>query len=68
MAFIFSLSDVDKTVVQVFRRIKYFVALNKFQQSKKPYDVRDIIEQHSQGHFQILTKLKVINKRFLAMY
>ena len=50
-------------VIRMVRKIKYFVARRKFQQARKPYDVRDVIEQYSQGHLNMMVRIKELQRR-----
>ncbi|XP_060079677.1 potassium voltage-gated channel subfamily KQT member 1-like [Ylistrum balloti] len=57
------LTDAHKTMIRVIRKIKFFVARRKFQQARKPYDVRDVIEQYSQGHLNMMVRIKELQRR-----
>ncbi|XP_069821595.1 potassium voltage-gated channel subfamily KQT member 1-like isoform X1 [Dendropsophus ebraccatus] len=57
------LTDAHRTAVKVTRRMQYFVARRKFQQARKPYDVRDVIEQYSQGHLNMMVRIKELQRR-----
>uniref|UniRef100_A0A3P8RDD2 Potassium voltage-gated channel subfamily KQT member 1 n=1 Tax=Astatotilapia calliptera TaxID=8154 RepID=A0A3P8RDD2_ASTCA len=58
------LSHAQRSAVKVLRRMKYFVARRKFQQARKPYDVRDVIEQYSQGHLNMMVRIKELQRRW----
>ncbi|KAM3609241.1 uncharacterized protein V6R79_011744 [Siganus canaliculatus] len=57
------LSHAQRSAVKVLRRMQYFVARRKFQQARKPYDVRDVIEQYSQGHLNMMVRIKELQRR-----
>ncbi|XP_053741966.1 potassium voltage-gated channel subfamily KQT member 1 isoform X1 [Synchiropus splendidus] len=57
------LSHAHRSAVKVLRRMQYFVARKKFQQARKPYDVRDVIEQYSQGHLNMMVRIKELQRR-----
>uniref|UniRef100_A0AC34QX97 Potassium voltage-gated channel subfamily KQT member 1 n=1 Tax=Panagrolaimus sp. JU765 TaxID=591449 RepID=A0AC34QX97_9BILA len=57
------LTDMHKNAIRAVRKIKYFVARRKFQQARKPYDVRDVIEQYSQGHLNMMVRIKELQRR-----
>uniref|UniRef100_A0A6Q2XTJ8 Potassium voltage-gated channel subfamily KQT member 1 n=1 Tax=Esox lucius TaxID=8010 RepID=A0A6Q2XTJ8_ESOLU len=57
------LSHAHKSAIRVLRRMQYFVARQKFQQARKPYDVRDVIEQYSQGHLNMMVRIKELQRR-----
>ncbi|VDP33438.1 unnamed protein product [Heligmosomoides polygyrus] len=40
---------------------KYFICRN--MQARKPYDVRDVIEQYSQGHLNMMVRIKELQRR-----
>ena len=61
------LSEQQKKTIRVIRKIKYFVARRKFQQARKPYDVRDVIEQYSQGNNDLMVRLKELQRRIDQM-
>ncbi|XP_050437590.1 potassium voltage-gated channel subfamily KQT member 1 isoform X1 [Adelges cooleyi] len=58
-----TLTDVHRNAIRAIRKIKYFVARRKFQQARKPYDVRDVIEQYSQGHLNMMVRIKELQRR-----
>ncbi|KAI7814826.1 potassium voltage-gated channel subfamily KQT member 1.1 [Triplophysa rosa] len=57
------LRDSHRTAIRVIQRMRYFVAKKKFQQALKPYDVRDVIEQYSQGHLNLMVRIKELQRR-----
>ncbi|KAK4304174.1 hypothetical protein Pmani_023867 [Petrolisthes manimaculis] len=57
------LTEVHRNAIRAIRKIKYFVARRKFQQARKPYDVRDVIEQYSQGHLNMMVRIKELQRR-----
>ncbi|WAR08456.1 KCNQ1-like protein [Mya arenaria] len=56
--------ESHKVMIRVIRKIKFFVARRKFQQARKPYDVRDVIEQYSQGHLNMMVRIKELQRRY----
>uniref|UniRef100_A0A4W3HZU5 Potassium voltage-gated channel subfamily KQT member 1 n=1 Tax=Callorhinchus milii TaxID=7868 RepID=A0A4W3HZU5_CALMI len=59
----YRLTEAHRAAVKVIRRMQYFVARRKFQQARKPYDVRDVIEQYSQGHLNMMVRIKELQRR-----
>ncbi|CAV31818.1 Potassium voltage-gated channel subfamily KQT member 1 [Caenorhabditis elegans] len=57
------LTDAHRNAIRAIRRVKYFVARRRFQQARKPYDVRDVIEQYSQGHLNMMVRIKELQRR-----
>ncbi|RVE74200.1 hypothetical protein OJAV_G00019680 [Oryzias javanicus] len=57
------LTESHRKAIRVVQRMRYFVAKRKFQQARKPYDVRDVIEQYSQGHVNLMMRIKELQRR-----
>ncbi|XP_068580390.1 potassium voltage-gated channel subfamily KQT member 1.1 [Cebidichthys violaceus] len=57
------LTDSHRKAIRVIQRMRYLVARRNFQQARKPYDVRDVIEQYSQGHLSLMVRIKELQRR-----
>nr|XP_040060236.1 potassium voltage-gated channel subfamily KQT member 1.1 isoform X1 [Gasterosteus aculeatus aculeatus] len=57
------LTESHRRAIRVIQRMRYFVARRNFQQARKPYDVRDVIEQYSQGHLNLMVRIKELQRR-----
>ncbi|XP_039659035.1 potassium voltage-gated channel subfamily KQT member 5-like isoform X12 [Perca fluviatilis] len=52
-----------KAVIRAVRIMKFHVAKKKFKETLRPYDVKDVIEQYSAGHLDMLCRIKSLQTR-----
>ncbi|XP_053477373.1 potassium voltage-gated channel subfamily KQT member 5 isoform X3 [Ictalurus furcatus] len=57
------LSASLRAVIRAVRIMKFHVAKKKFKETLRPYDVKDVIEQYSAGHLDMLCRIKSLQTR-----
>ncbi|CAG2172317.1 unnamed protein product [Oppiella nova] len=56
-------NKIEKICMRFVLKTKFFVAQRHFSQALKPYDVRDVLEQYSAGHQEMLSRVKQITSK-----
>ncbi|XP_062708899.1 potassium voltage-gated channel subfamily KQT member 1 isoform X4 [Aedes albopictus] len=57
------LTNQHKGAIRFIRKLKYFVARKKFREAQKPYDVKDVMEQYTSGHADLLNRVRNLQFR-----
>ncbi|KAM9308907.1 potassium voltage-gated channel subfamily KQT member 3 [Gastrophryne carolinensis] len=52
-----------KGVIHASRIMQFLVHKKKFKETLRPYDVKDVIEQYSAGHLDMLSRIKYLQSR-----
>ncbi|CAF1440137.1 unnamed protein product [Rotaria magnacalcarata] len=60
---LWSLTEDHKRMIRCVRKMQLIVARKRFQQARKPYDVRDVLEQYSHGHTNMMMRIKELQRK-----
>ncbi|MEE6463100.1 hypothetical protein FKM82_005777 [Ascaphus truei] len=52
-----------KTAIHASRILQFLLHKKKFKETLRPYDVKDVIEQYSAGHLDMLSRIKYLQTR-----
>ncbi|XP_066235637.1 potassium voltage-gated channel subfamily KQT member 3 [Saccopteryx leptura] len=52
-----------KAAIRAVRILQFRLYKKKFKETLRPYDVKDVIEQYSAGHLDMLTRIKYLQTR-----
>ncbi|XP_078143669.1 potassium voltage-gated channel subfamily KQT member 3 isoform X2 [Centroberyx gerrardi] len=52
-----------KLVIRAVRIMKFLLNKKRFKETLRPYDVKDVIEQYSAGHLDMLCRIKYLQTR-----
>ncbi|KAK0131944.1 Potassium voltage-gated channel subfamily KQT member 3 [Merluccius polli] len=52
-----------KLVIRAVRIMRFLLSKKRFKETLRPYDVKDVIEQYSAGHLDMLCRIKYLQTR-----
>ncbi|XP_016136613.1 potassium voltage-gated channel subfamily KQT member 2-like [Sinocyclocheilus grahami] len=61
--FVPDLSPGLKVTIRTICIMRFLVSKRRFKESRRPYDVMDVIEQYSAGHLDMLSRIKNLQSR-----
>jgi len=57
------LTDAEKNAIRFLRKVKLYISIRKFKEEKRPYDVKDVIEQYTEGQLDMFGFIKKFQVR-----
>nr|KAF6326345.1 potassium voltage-gated channel subfamily Q member 3 [Pipistrellus kuhlii] len=57
-----------KAVIRAVRILQFRLYKKKFKETLRPYDVKDVIEQYSAGHLDMLSRIKYLQTRIDTIF